>query len=86
MMKYIGANVKYPAKATLEKAEGMVVVNFVIKSSGKVEDVKVVRGVHPALDAEALRVISNMPDWQPGKQHGEAVDVSYTIPIQFKLH
>ena len=86
MMKYIGANVKYPAKATLEKAEGMVVVNFVIKSTGKVEDVKVVRGVHPALDAEALRVITNMPDWQPGKQHGEAVDVSYTIPIQFKLH
>jgi len=86
MMKYIGANVKYPAKATLEKAEGMVVVNFVIKSTGKVEDVKVVRGVHPALDAEALRVITNMPDWLPGKQHGEAVDVSYTIPIQFKLH
>ena len=86
MMKYIGSNVKYPAKATLEKAEGMVVVNFVIRSTGKVEDVKVVRGVHPALDAEALRVISNMPDWQPGKQHGEAVDVSYTIPIQFKLH
>jgi len=86
MMKYIGANVKYPAKATLEKAEGMVVVNFVIKSTGKVEEVKVVRGVHPALDAEALRVINNMPDWQPGKQHGEAVDVSYTIPIQFKLH
>ena len=86
MMKYIGANVKYPAKATAEKAEGMVVVNFVIKSTGKVEEVKVVRGVHPALDAEALRVINNMPDWQPGKQHGEAVDVSYTIPIQFKLH
>jgi len=86
MMKYIGANVKYPAKATLEKAEGMVVVNFVIKSTGKVEDVKVVRGVHPALDAEAQRVITNMPDWLPGKQHGEAVDVSYTIPIQFKLH
>ena len=85
MMNYIGANVKYPAKATTEKAEGMVVVDFVIKSTGEVEDVKVVRGVHPALDAEALRVIRSMPNWQPGKQHGEAVDVSYTIPIQFKL-
>ena len=85
MMRFIGENVKYPPQATAEKAMGMVVVDFVIKSTGEVENVKIARGVHPALDAEALRVIRSMPDWTPGKQHGEAVDVSYTIPIQFKL-
>ena len=86
MMKFIGENVKYPAQATADKAMGMVVVDFVIKSTGEVKEVKIARGVHPALDAEALRVIRLMPDWTPGKQQGEAVDVSYTIPIQFKLH
>ena len=86
MVKFIGENVKYPAKAKAEKAMGMVVVDFVIKSTGEVADVKIARGIHPALDAEALRVIRSMPDWTPGRQHGEAVDVSYTIPIQFKLN
>ncbi len=85
LMKFISNNVKYPAAATADKAQGTVVMNFVIKSDGKVENVKVFRSVHPALDAEAIRVIGLMPDWTPGRQGGKPVDVSFTIPIQFKL-
>ena len=84
-MKFIGENVKYPKQAATDKVQGKVFVSFVVNSSGKVENTKVVRGVHPALDAEAMRVISLMPDWKPGKQRGQAVSVEYTIPIEFKL-
>jgi len=85
MMKFIGNNVKYPAQAVKENIQGKVLVKFVIKSDGKIDMIKVLRGVHPALDAEAMRVIGLMPDWIPGKQGGKPVDVSYTVPIQFKL-
>ncbi|MEI6680635.1 MAG: TonB family protein [Mariniphaga sp.] len=85
MMKFIGGNVKYPDQAKKDNVQGKVFVSFVIKSSGKVGDVKIARSVDPLLDAEAARVIGSMPDWKPGKQHGEAVDVAYTIPIQFAL-
>lgn len=85
MMKYISVNVKYPEQAKTDKVQGKVFVSFVVNSSGKVENTKVVRGVHPALDAEAMRVISLMPDWKPGKQGGKAVKVAFTVPIQFRL-
>jgi len=65
-----------------------VIVNFVVNSQGKVKSARIFKGIHPALDAEALRVIellAQQPDWKPGKQKGEAVDVSFTIPILFKL-
>ncbi len=52
---------------------------------GEVEDVKIVRGVHFLLDLEAKRVVEAMPVWTPGKQKGEPVDVSYTVPINFEL-
>ena len=83
--KFIGDNIQYPAQAKAEKAEGTVIANFVIRSTGKVENVRIERGVNALLDQEAARVIAIMPDWIPGKQHGKTVDVSYTIPIQFKL-
>ena len=60
-------------------------MQFVINSKGKVGEIKVVRGVDPALDAEAIRVIKNLPDWTPGKQAGRAVKVAFTVPINFKL-
>ena len=85
LTKFIKNKLRYPAQAANENAQGKVIVNFVIKHDGKIEGIKVVRGVHPALDAEALRVIGLMPDWKPGKQNGKFVDVAYTIPIQFKL-
>jgi TonB family protein len=85
LMKFIGTNVRYPNEAKAGNIQGMVLVNFIVGSSGKVEKARVVKSVHQALDAEALRVIGLMPDWKPGKQNGKAVDVAYTIPIQFAL-
>jgi len=60
-------------------------VTFVVNSNGKVENAKIARGIDPALDAEAIRVVNSMPDWKPGKQRGQAVDVAYTMPIEFTL-
>ena len=85
LRKFISENIKYPVEAKDKGIQGKVFVNFVINENGKIENTKVVRNAHPLLDAEALRVISLMPDWTPGKQSGKAVSVSYTIPVQFAL-
>ena len=82
---FIVREVKYPAEARKGNAQGKVFVSFVVNRNGKVENAKVVRGVHPALDAEAIRVVNLLSEWKPGKQHGKDVDVAYTIPIEFKL-
>ena len=84
-MKFLAKNIKYPAVALQNKIEGRVIVQFVVKENGKVAELKVVRGVTPELDAEALRVVGLMPDWIPGKQRGKAVAVKYTMPIMFRL-
>ena len=60
-------------------------LSFVISKTGKVTDVKVLRGVDPAIDKEAIRVVAGMPDWKPGKQGIKAVSVSYQVPIKFML-
>lgn len=85
LRKFISEKVKYPAEAQKDKAQGEVVVNFVFRSDGKVENAKIIRGIHPALDAEAIRVVSTLPDWKPGKQEGKPVNVAYSIPVRFTL-
>jgi TonB family protein len=85
LMKFIADNMKYPDQAKTDQAQGDVPVNFVINRNGKVEQVEVAKEVNPALAAEVIRVISSMPDWNPGKQSGKPVDVFFTIPIQFSL-
>lgn len=85
MQQFLAKNIKYPVVASEKGAEGTVYVTFVIDKTGKVTDAKVVKGVDEYLDKEALRVINAMPDWIPGKQRGKAVDVQYTIPIDFML-
>ena len=84
--KWVGTQVKYPEECKEEGVEGRVMVNFTIGTDGKVTDVKVLRGVHEKLDAEAVRVISMSPDWNPGMHEGKYVPVSFTIPIMFKFH
>lgn len=84
-MKFLAQNIKYPAVAQQAKIEGRVIVQFLVKENGKVADIKVMRGVTPELDAEAMRVVGLMPDWIPGKQRGKAVAVKYTMPIMFRL-
>ena len=82
---YIADNIVYPEEAAKNGIEGKVFVQFKVNSSGKVADARIVRGVDPLLDAEALRVIKSSPDWEPGKQRGKKVCVMFTFPIKFEL-
>lgn len=82
---YLATNVKYPTDAQKAKKQGKVFVNLVVNKDGFVTSVKIARGVYPSIDAEALRVVSSLPKWTPGKQKGKNVAVSYTIPISFAL-
>ena len=84
-MKFLSKNIKFPAQAAENGIQGRVIIQMVVTKEGDIAEAKVVRGVDPLLDAEALRVINSMPKWKPGKQRGEAVNVKYTIPVMFKL-
>ena len=83
--KWIAKNVKYPQIAAENNIQGKVFMNFVLEKDGSITDVKVLRGVDPALDKEAIRVIKSMPKWKPGKQRGKPVRVSFNLPITFTL-
>ena len=85
LFEYLSKNIKYPADAEKKKVEGKVFVTFVVDTDGKITDVSLMRKVFPSLDAEAIRVISAMPNWIPGKQKGQVVRVKYTVPIIFRL-
>ena len=85
LFEYLSKNIKYPADAEKKKVEGKVFVTFVVDTDGKITDVSLMRKVFPSLDAEAIRVISAMPNWIPGRQKGQAVRVKYTVPIMFRL-
>ncbi len=85
MYKWLGDHITYPAQAAEEGVSGRVVVQFDISKTGTIENVKVVRGRHPALDKEATRLVRNMPKWQPGRNNGQPVKVTYTLPVTFKL-
>lgn len=85
LLEYLVNTVKYPAEEAKKGIQGRVIVTFVINKEGKVTDPVITRGVDPALDAEALRVINAMPLWTPGMQRGEPVNVKYTVPINFRL-
>ena len=82
---YVEKEMKYPQEALNENIEGKVYVQFTVGKNGYVKDAKVARGVHPALDQEALRIVYSSPKWEPGTQKGEAVDVIFTFPIIFKI-
>ena len=82
---YLAQHVRYPEEAEKNGIGGMVYVQFVIDTTGKVVEPKVIKSVSPELDAEALRVVSEMPAWKPGMQRGKPVRVSFTVFINFKL-
>lgn len=86
MMKYLAANIKYPASAVKAKKQGRVIVAFVIQKDGSVTNARIVKSVDPELDAEALRIVKAMPNWTPGTQDGKPVNVNYTIPVVFSLY
>ena len=84
-MKWLGKNIKYPTISQENGVQGRVIVQFVVNRDGTIVDAKVVRGVDPYLDKEALRVVNLMPKWTPGKQRGKAVRCQFTLPVQFRL-
>lgn len=83
--KWVAQHLEYPVIAKNDGVEGRVMVEFTVKYDGRVADVRVIRGVDPLLDAEAVRVVSSCPRWEPGRVRGEAVDVTYTFPVIFQL-
>lgn len=85
LMKYLSTNIRYPEAAHKAGTQGRVTVQFVVGKDGSIGNVSILRGVDPALDAEAIRVISGMPKWKPGTQKGEPVNVRYTVPVMFRL-
>ena len=85
LMQYLSKNIKYPTIAQENGTQGRVTVQFVVNRDGSIVDAKVLRGVDPYLDKEAIRVSSSMPKWKPGMQRGKAVRVKYTVPVMFRL-
>lgn len=82
---YLMNNIRYPLDARENGIEGTVILEFIVNKDGTFRDIKVIRGVCPSIDREAIRVAQKMPRWTPGKQNGIAVDVICRQPIAFKL-
>ena len=86
MMEFLKSNLVYPKAAQDSSIQGRVIVKFTVEKDGSITDVEVVRGVHPALDEEAVRVVSMMPKWKPGTQMGDTVRTKFTLPVLFKIN
>jgi len=84
-VKWLTETLVYPDQAMKRKIQGKVVISFIVEKDGSISNAKVVKSVEPSLDEEALRVVSAMPKWVPGKQCGEPVRVKYTLPVTFRL-
>ena len=85
LMEYLATNIRYPKGCDDTSVQGRVIVTFVVEKDGSISDVKVVRSLHPLFDEEAVRVVSSMPKWIPGRQNGVAYRVKYTLPVTFRL-
>ena len=85
LLRFIAENTHYPDSAKAQGVEGRVIVRFIVTTEGNVEGLSVIKGVHPLLDAEAIRVVSMLSGFNPGMQGGRAVNVWYMVPITFTL-
>ena len=83
--KWVGKNLVYPEIAKENGVQGKVILSFTLTAEGQVTNVKVVRGIDPALDKEAVRVVNSSPRWEPGKQRDRAVKVQFIFPVHFQL-
>jgi len=86
LLQYIGDNTKYPESAKIKGVAGKVIVRFCVNRTGAVDRVSVIKGVDSELDKEAIRVVSVLPSFKPGKQGGKNVSVWYMVPISFALN
>lgn len=85
LMGYLASELRYPAIAIKNGIQGRVLVEFIVKATGEISDVALLKGVDPSLDKEALRIVQSMPPWNPARQRNIPVDVIYTLPIEFVL-
>ena len=85
LIKFINENIQYPPTAVQDSIEGKVIVQFLVKKTGEVGEVKVLRSIRKDLDDEAVRVCKLLPDFYPGRENGETTDMWYAVPVHFKL-
>jgi len=85
ILKFLGANVRYPDEAIRNNIQGRVIVNFLVMADGTISDVKILQSVHPSLDKEAIRVVKRMPKWIPGTKNGEPAEIYFTLPVIFRM-
>lgn len=85
LMTYLAKNIHYPEQAKKQGIQGRVFVHFVINKDGSISNVRVLKGLSPECDAEAVRAVENMPHWIPGEQKGQKVRVAFNLPIKFSL-
>ena len=85
LFEYLSRAVRYPVEAEANGIQGRVLCSFVVEPNGSISNVKVIKSVDPSLDKEAIRVISSMPKWIPGKYNGTPVRVNYSAPVTFRL-
>ena len=85
MMQYLSSNIRYPEDAREAGTQGRVIVSFIVEKDGSISNARVTKPTYSSLDEEALRLVSTMPKWMPGKQDGEAVRVKYSVPVSFRL-
>jgi len=83
--RWVNSRLQYPEIAKENGVQGRVTLQFTVNADGSVSNVKVLRGVDPSLDQEAVRVVSSSPNWTPGRQRDRAVKVTYTFPVVFQL-
>ena len=83
--RWVNSRLQYPEIAKENGVQGRVTLQFTVNADGSVANVKVLRGVDPSLDQEAVRVVSSSPKWTPGRQRDRAVKVTYTFPVVFQL-
>ena len=85
LMEYFKKNMRYPEAAKEAGMQGRVTVQFVVNKDGSISGAKVLRSVEPYFDAEAIRLVNDMPKWKPGMQGGKPVPVKFTVPVKFML-
>jgi periplasmic protein TonB len=85
LLAYLAKYVNYPAEAKTKKLQGVVYLSFIVETDGSLTNIEVKRGDHPVLNAEAVQVVSNMPNWVPAKHNGKTVRCNMSLPVRFKL-
>jgi protein TonB len=85
LFNWIATHLKYPEAAKRDSVQGRVILNYTVTKRGTIKDIQIARSLRADCDAEAVRLMKEMPRWKPGKQNGVCVDVKYTLPITFKL-